>query len=176
MGYIQGDNMDAYSSAMMSASIGQGIGSIASAYASVSAINSQIKYQRQVFEYNQKIAKMQEEDAYRRGETALFNYAQKAQGVFGSTRTAYAGQNVNVHKGSARRVLESNQDQAAQDMLTIKSNTVREAYGIRSESLNVSTQNIMNQIELRGQRASTIATAGSNIVNSGALAYAYSKR
>lgn len=167
--------MDSYGSAMMATSIGGAIGTMASAYTAISALNSQIKYQRQIFEMNQKIADLQIQDAYRRGETEMFNYARKASGVLGETRTAFAGQGVNVHKGSAQNVYESNAEQAMRDMLTIKSNTIREAYGIKSESLNLSSQSLMRTAETQGQKSLTLATAGSNLVNQAGMAYAYSQ-
>lgn len=92
--------------------------------------------QAQLDEYNAAIAEQQADDALRRGGDEEARFAASVRGVVGEQRAGFAGQNVDVNTGSALDVQRDAQQLGHLDMLQIRRNAKREAWGYQVEAEN----------------------------------------
>lgn len=163
----------------MGATGAMGVGAISSfgnAYSQSQAIKGQAAYQKAVTQINAKLANMQAEDALKRGETTARDYKKEVEGMIGTQRVAMAAQGVDVNFGSAKDVQEQTRHQMERDILTIKSNAFREAWGYKVEATNLSYAGKFMEISAKNQSTQTLITGGMNALNYGLQGYgSYSK-
>lgn len=164
----------------MAATAGFGLNAfsaISNAYSQSQAIKAQAAYQKSVAEINSKLADMNAEDALQRGEVEARNYKKQVDQMIGQQRVAFASGNVDVNFGSAKDVQDQTRVQAQRDILTIKSNAFREAWGYKTESINQTAAGQFQQLSGQSQATSTLLTGGMNALSYGLKAYdAYKKR
>lgn len=110
---------------------GQSSKAMADANAAVSATNA-------------KIAKMRAEDALKRGNEAASSVNQRGKKMIGSQKAAYAAQGIRTDTGSAQDVQQETADISEFDMMTIKNNALREAFGYQAEGMSASMQGILS--------------------------------
>lgn len=82
-------------------------------------------------EYNARIADLQAEDALLRGTEEEQRFRSTVRGLIGSQRAGFAGQGVDIARGSAVDVQADAAYLGELDALTIRSNAQREAWGYR---------------------------------------------
>jgi hypothetical protein len=116
--------------------IGSLIANVAGTALKARAEKKAAKEQQRVAEANAGVAEEQAVDATRRGEQDVSAFRRQVRGFIGTQRSAYAGQNVDVHTGTAADVRRDTERLAASDMDRIRRNAEREAQGFRSEAEN----------------------------------------
>jgi len=130
--------------------------------------------QKATFETNARMAKLQAEDAIKRGDKAAALHAQKVKKLIGAQRAAYAGQGVDISIGSPLDIQEETAELGALDVLTIRNNAYREAWGYRAQALDYTTQGKFASLEAKARARNTLLTGGLNTLNLGVqAAYAF---
>jgi hypothetical protein len=119
---------------MMSEVMG-GIASLGSAYQESLAIKEQGKYDQFVHETNAMLLRMRAEDAFKRGELDVLQRARTMHELEGAQRAAYASQGVDVTTGTPAAVQRETRERAYQDILMIRENASREAFGMKVEAM-----------------------------------------
>ena len=98
------------------------------------AIRLQAEFQKQQYDFNAVMADFQAEDTISRGETAATDHQVRTQGLIGSQRVAMAAQGIDIESGSAMEVQEDTASQSAMDVMTIRNNAWREAWGYKVQA------------------------------------------
>jgi len=87
-------------------------------------------------EFNATVADAQGRDAIARGEAEAAQLRDQVRGLVGSQRSGYAGQGVVVDSGSAADVQADAKTLGEADVLTIRTNAQRAAWGFNVEAEN----------------------------------------
>jgi len=149
----------------------------AGAYTQSQALRAQGDYQKQIADQNAATARLQAEDAIKRGERESHLIRMRTRQLRGSQRAAFAAQGVDVDTGSAADLQADTVALGALDAMTRQNNAYFEAWGFRSEAAAESHQGRMRQRAARSAARSTIATGGLGFVRDiGAAANEYEKK
>jgi hypothetical protein len=139
------------------------IGTGFSMYAKITAGNKQ----QQMFDQNAKFAKLQADDAIARGAHAEMIRRRGTERVIGAQRVGFAAQHVDVNTGSALDVQADAAYLGELDVVTIRNNAAKEAYGYKVEAYNASMHGVyakefgqMDAINTLLGSASNLAIAG----------------
>jgi hypothetical protein len=89
------------------------------------------------FEYNAEVADLQAQDALDRGADEESRFRSSVRGLIGSQRAAAAGNNVDVHVGSAVDVQADAAYLGELDAQQIKANAQRAAWGYREQAADL---------------------------------------
>jgi len=150
--------------AVLGASLGTSVLSTgATAYSQSNAIRTQGKYQQQQLETNMRLANIQANDAIARGESAANEQKKKVKQLIGTQRAALAAQGIEVNSDTALDIQADTAGMGALDVLTIKNNAWREAWGYKVQALDYSGQAVMAGISSKFNATQTLLTGGMNI-------------
>ena len=131
--------------------------SIASAYQQSQAAELQGEYQKRMFDMNSRLAKMNAEESIKKGDETASIVRQKGAQVKGEQRAALAAQGIDINTGSASDVQAQTEQNVALDVLAVKNNAWREAWGYRTQAEDYSSRSRMaGRIAETEQRASLI--------------------
>lgn len=136
------------------------------------AQREQADFQADQDKFNSNIAGLQADDAIARGEQEAQNAAVKARQIKGAQKAAFAGSGIAVDSGSAADLLAETDKLSTLDILTIKNNAAREAFGYKAQGLNYQAQADMTRKAGKAAAANTLLTGGANVLSSGAQAFA----
>ena len=128
------------------------------------ALRKQGDYQKDMYDFNSNIAKLQGEDAIKRGEREAIRYEKKGQQAIGASRAALAAQGVDVSSGSALDVQTDIAEQAAVGAVTIRNNAWREAWGYKVQAESYSKQGYMAREAAQSQARQTMLTGVANTI------------
>lgn len=101
------------------------------------------RFNQKVARYNAAVAEAQASDALARGAVAEQRYRGQVRTLIGSQRAGYAGQGVDVSRGSAARTQERTAEIGEQDAITIRNNAAREAWGFQVQATDSRMQGDM---------------------------------
>ena len=152
------------------------IQTIGSAYTQSRAIKSQGQYERGVANINAGFSTLQAEDALARGEQDATAYQRQGRQLIGAQRARMAAQGLDLESGSALDVQEDTAAAVAQDVVAIRTNAWREAFGYRMDALNYKYAGQFAMSDARNRARSTALTAGIQIADTGLQAYGYAKQ
>lgn len=127
-----------------------------------SALRKQGDYQKDMYDFNSKIAQLQAEDAIRRGDREAVRYEKKGQQAIGASRAALAAQGVDVSSGSALDVQTDIAEQAAVGAVTIRNNAWREAWGYKVQAESYSQKGFMEREAAQEKAKATMLTGVAN--------------
>lgn len=136
------------------------IGTAAQTYSQSQAIKAQGRFQKNQLEFNASVAELQAEDAITRGNKEALNKRKQSKQVIGSQRAALAAQGIEVNADTASQIQEDTAGLAAEDIITIKNNAWREAWGYRVQAQDLRTQAAMAKSAARFNQTQTILTGG----------------
>lgn len=149
------------------ASFLNGIGSFMQAGASMGgamtqsqALEAQGKYQKQQAETNARLAEMQAEDSIKRGDKAAGRYKASVSQAIGKQRAALAAQGIDVNSGSASEVQAETARIGTEDVMTIKNNAWREAWGFKVSALNSRSEGAMAELAGKNAADATLLSGG----------------
>jgi hypothetical protein len=91
-------------------------------------------FQKQQFEFNARLSEYQAEDAVRKGETQTQEHGTRTKQLIGKQRASLAAQGIDIESGSALDVQEDTAVQSAVDIMTIRNNAWREAWGFKVQA------------------------------------------
>lgn len=130
------------------------------AYSQASALESEGNYQRSVADINARFAEMNAEDSIRRGEKDALDLKKQAKRLIGSQRVALAAQGVSLDSGISLDLQEDTAAQSAEDVMTIRNNAWREAWGYRTQAAGYQSQGEFAQLSARNKSRNTLVTGG----------------
>jgi hypothetical protein len=132
----------------------------ANAYVQAGAISEQGKFQTQQMETNARMAKMQADQATKRGEKAAQAVRQKTKQLIGSQRAALAAQGIEVNADTAADIQADTSALGALDALTVKNNAWLEAWGYKVQANDYETQAKMVSNAAKYNSKMTLVTGG----------------
>ena len=128
--------------AIAQASLGlQGISAIVSvmgAYGSVAAQKRQLQSQAEMARINAQLAEQSAQSALLAGQRQEQRSLLTTAGLKSTQRAAFAANGIDLGEGSAARVLTSTDVMGEIDRNTIAANAVRDAWGYRTQGVNLS--------------------------------------
>lgn len=133
---------------------------LGSAYSESQAEIQQGKYQKTMLDINSRFADLQAQDAIKRGDKQAQRYNRQVSQMIGQQRAGYASQGVDVSSGTALSVQQDTGDIGAEDVMTIRNNAWREAWGFKAEAINSSSKGRMARIGSRFRSGNTLITGG----------------
>lgn len=151
----------------------QGVASVGSAYAQSQAIEAQAEFQSQMFEFNKELASYKADDALERGTKSANDLRKQVKQLIGSQRASLAAQGIEIDSGSAAEIQRNTNYMGKLDMLRIKSNAWREAWGYKVEALNYGSQANFASMAAETNSRNTLLTGGLNAAGSLAQASSY---
>lgn len=154
---------------LVASGLAQGYGAIKNAQAQ----REQADFQAGQDQFNATVAGLQAEDAIARGEQEAKNAAYQAGQIKGAQKAGFAGSGVAVDSGSAADIIAETDKMSMMDILTIKNNAAREAFGYRAQGIGLQAQAEITRKAGRSAANSTLLTGGANLIN---LGYGYATK
>lgn len=149
------------------ASIMQGLGSFGSAFSQAQAQASQAAYQKQQYEFNQKLSQIQADDTVFQGNVAANNEMKAATGVVGTQRADFAASGVDVNSGTASIVQDNTATMGMLSAINIRNNAFRQALGFKMQAVSQGTSAGFAAIAGTNNTNQTLLTGGLNAVAGG---------
>jgi hypothetical protein len=115
-----------------------------------------------MYRYNAGISRMQSEDAKLRGETSAMQRGSSARSMVGSQRAALGAQGIDVSSGSALDVQVDTGKIAEMDIVTIRNNAAREAWGFDVQAQDYENRAGMASASASNRSRTTLLTGGLN--------------
>ena len=125
------------------------------------------EYNAKVAGYNAKVANAQAADALVRGEQEVTTARRKGSAVIGAQRAALAAQGVEVNTDTASQLQEDTARATAEDVVTIRNNAKREAWGYKVQATNYKAQARLARYEGVTGAAGTLLGGGAQTYNAG---------
>jgi hypothetical protein len=155
----------------------QGLSSLGSAFAQSGAYQLQGDYQKQQSEINAQLAEYEADDAIKRGDKSAKALRTQIKGLVGAQRASFAAQGIALDSGSALDVQADTSKLGALDVLTLKNNALREAFGYKTQAISDNARGNFAGLAADMNSRSTLLTGGLNAVNSGLSSlYYYGKK
>lgn len=126
------------------------------------------EYQKQQFDLNAKLDAFNADDAINRGNVAVTNQQTVNDKAVGSARAALGASGVSVNSGSAAAVQSDTRAAGALDILTIKNNAWREAWGYKVQGINDTLSGNLAEAGAQTQAGQTLLTGGISAAAAGA--------
>jgi hypothetical protein len=141
------------------------VATIGSTYSQYKGIKAQGDYEQGVYSRNEGMSKLMAEDAIFRGKKAEKSQRETIRQTIGSQRAALAAQNVDLESGSALDVQQDTAALGAEDVLAIRNNAWREAWGYRVQASEYAAGREYARISTNMASKNTILTGGLQIAN-----------
>lgn len=152
--------MAALSAALLGATaLSAGVG-LYSSYQQAEAGKKEAEFSAGQSDLNARLARIQADDAIDRGDKEAKSLKGKVGQVVGSQRAGIAAQGIDVDTGSAVQVQDDTKMIGERDMLTIKNNAWREAWGFKVEAQNHSGTAAMTRAAGENRYKNTLLTGG----------------
>lgn len=101
-------------------------------------------YQAGVAQINKQIADQNADYAIKTGETQAQAEGMKTRAIIGTTRAAQGAGGLDVNKGSAVRVRESEAEIGEQNQAVVRADAAKRAYGFRVEAMQDTAQSVLD--------------------------------
>lgn len=150
-----------------------GMMSIGSAYSQSKAQQSQADFTAAQYAENQKIAGVESDDAVMRGDLKASQADKQMKAQVGAQRVAAAAGGVEVTSGSALELQSDTEAQGQLNMLTIKNNAWREAWGYKMQAASDGAMGNFAALAGKNQSNNTLLTGGMNAASYGIKGYGY---
>ncbi len=111
-------------------------------------------------ELNAQAAELRAEQAIRRGEVAVSKFRKSSKILKGRQKAAIAGQGIEVSSGSAAQILEETERMTTEDVIEIRNNAWREAFGLRFEAISLRGQGSFARLQANQDAFSSLLTGG----------------
>ena len=154
-----GNNSNIFSGISSSIS---GIGSIGGAFIQSAAIKARGEFQKQTAEINTKLAEMQAKDAVRRGEKEVKQLRQGIDHIVAEQKAGFAGQGVQIDSGSALAVQESTRHVGELDVITIRNNAFRQAFGFKLDAIKQNLNGTLGMSAAEFNSSQTLLSGGAD--------------
>ena len=119
-------------------------------------------YEASMFRTNAALSRKQAEDAMARGESKSMSTVVHARSMVGAQKAALAAQGVDVSSGSALDVQVNTGKLAELDIMVIRNNAIREAWGFNVQATDYENQALLKEMQTKNKSRSTLITGGLN--------------
>jgi hypothetical protein len=151
--------------------------SASNAYSQSQAMKSQGEWSRMQSETNARLAKMQADDAIKRGDKEAQEHRKQTSQLIGKQRANMAAQGIELDSGSALEIQQEAKVMGEADALTIKNNAWKEAWGYRVNAQNIRGQGRIDEMTAKHGARQTLITGGLQTLRYGAeAAHEYKKK
>jgi len=140
--------------------------SISSAISQAAAIKSEAIFRSTQMQMNAQLSKFKAKEAIRMGETEAQQKALQTKKLMGRQRAVAAAQGIEVSDGSALDIQAETAGMGAMDIVTIRNNAWKQAWGFRVEASNDEASARMTKIGAKFAARSTLITGGLNAASS----------
>jgi hypothetical protein len=123
-------------------------------------------------EANAKMAELQASEVEKKGQKDASIFRRKGRGQIGAQKAALAAQGIDIGSGTAAEQIEESGQFLEEDASRIRMNAIREAYGLKTEAINLRTQGQFDQIAGKAKQRSSLLTGGLKAAGYGAEGYA----
>lgn len=154
----------------------QGFNSVNNAVSQAAAAKLQGQYQAQQFETNTWISEFQGAQAEQRGATGANRVRRNATQVKGAQRASFAASGVDSEFGSAADAQAETDLLSELDVISVKSNAWREAWGYKVAANNSRFSGQMAVNAAENTARNTILTGGMQAVGYGAQSTYYARK
>jgi len=149
---------------------------LASSIQQAGLLRAQGRLESAVSDRNARFASLQAEDAIKRGEIEVGRYGQQVRQIQSDQTVAAAAQGLDPTAGSPAEISEDTGRIGALDMLTIRNNAAREAFGYEVEASEHRGRSRMARKGSKLAGRSTLITGGLSFLREAAQAgYVYDK-
>lgn len=157
----------------MGAATGIALASLAvvSAYQQAEAQTMQGEYQKSMFEMNVKLAGINAEDAITRGNEQASRLRSKGKSIAASQKAAFAAQGISTEGGSAEDVMAQTQMFNELDVMTVRNNAWREAWGYKNQAVEYGTKARFASMGARTESQASLLTGGLRALDYGTRKY-----
>jgi hypothetical protein len=135
------------------------------------AIKQEAQFRQQQLEFNRRIAGVRAADAIKRGGEAVGDYKIQAEKLKGSQVAALAAQGIEIDSGSAAEIRYETDKQIDTDIMRIKNNAWREAWGYKVEANNLSIESEMTGMSAKNRSQATLLSGSLSAIDYGIRAY-----
>lgn len=142
--------------------LGAGVG-IISALNQAEAQKAQGEIARRNFDEAARLERLKADEAIELGEEQALRVSGRVRQVLGAQQSALAAQGIQVDTGTALDLQADALRFGQADILTIRFNALRQAFGFQTSAGQLALQGRLEQISGRAQAAQTIATAGARV-------------
>ena len=150
---------------LMASGLIQGVGQLFTARNQAQAITQQAAMDTFTFQQNAKIAEFQAADAIDRGEVKARDYGLQVRKLIGAQRARLAAQGMYLDTGDALSIQEETAMLGALDVITIRENAYREAFGYKTQALNYNAQAAFAPLTGKAKANQTLLTGGLQFAN-----------
>lgn len=147
------------------------ISGFGSAYAQSNAYKAKAYVDRSIALVNQQLAEYQAKDALARGDEAAAQAGKKISQVKGAQKAALAGQGIDINFGSAADIQADTELLGALDLLHIKNNAAREAFGYKMSAISAGAQGQFSSMANMNAANNTLLTGLGDIAGGGLKSY-----
>ena len=147
-------------SAFQSAAFTQAGTSLAGGLAGAFAARSQGRTAQRFAELNARAAELRAKDAIRRGEVAVSKFRKSSKILKGKQIAALAGQGIDVATGTAAEIQAETERMTTEDVIEIRNNAWREAFGLEFEAISIRGQGSFARSQANQQAFSSLLTGG----------------
>ncbi len=123
------------------------------------------RYNAQVSDNNAKASEYAAQDALRRGDEEAAAVRRNADMLKGSQRASMAARGLDLAEGTAAELQDQTDFFALTDIATVRKNAQREAWGIRTQGANYSSE--ANKNRAVASSINPMFSAGSSLLTSG---------
>jgi hypothetical protein len=116
---------------------------------------------QQLSEYNARVADLQADDALARGRDLEGRLRLKGKQLIGTQRVRLAAQGIDVTRGSALDVQADTAAELERDIITVRNNAAREAWGYRVQVVDSRFRGEVAQTEAKYGALESLVTGGS---------------
>jgi hypothetical protein len=129
-----------------------------------------------MYAQNARLAVIHSDESLSRGDKEAGAIRRRSKQVRGAQRAALAAQGIDIDSGSAADIQDETQQMTDMDVMTVKNNAWREAFGYRIQATNDSLSANMSQSAASNAARNTLLTGGMQALDLGARAYGIYKK
>jgi hypothetical protein len=144
----------------LTAGISMAVIGVAGSLEQASAQKAQGKYQQQQLNFNSSVSELQATDAINRGNQEALAKRKQTKQVIGSQRAALAAQGIDVNNDTSVTIQQDTAALGAEDVMTIKNNAWREAWGYKVQAQDYQSQGEFARISANSNAKQTLLTGG----------------
>lgn len=141
--------------------------SIIGSRAQANAQRAQGEFEKAQYDMNARLAQFQAEDALGRGEQEVGKARQATAQTIGAQRAATAAQGIDVGSGSALDIQADTAGMGALDVMTIRNNARREAFGYKVQAADYKMRGRLAKRGAQVAANATLLTGGLNAAGAG---------
>lgn len=158
--------MAAASGAMLAIGAVSAFSQIRNSQNEAEGIRMKTEFEARQLDLNRDLAAFQAEDAIRRGDKEAVAKQKQTKQLIGAQKVALAASGVEIDSGSALDIMEDTAAIGASDVMTIKNNAWREAWGYKVQANNLKGQSEFSRIAGANASRNTLAAGNMNALTS----------